>query len=79
MENQSEGLKGHANQFKKGSKELANIMRWRNIKLWIIFCCFLLAVIIYLALPFIKEATKKDDSDDSEDDEGERNFRGRIL
>ena len=40
-------------QFKKGSKELASIMYWRNVKVNCIICFMILAVVLYFTWPYV--------------------------
>lgn len=51
LEGQSHDLLQEAGSFKKNSNELKNIMRKRAIKLYIIFGCIGLALLLYILVP----------------------------
>ncbi len=51
LEGQSSDLLQEAGVFKKNATELKSIMRKRAIKIYIIFGCIALAVLLYILVP----------------------------
>lgn len=51
LEGQSHDLLAEAGTFKKNATELKNVMRKRAIKLYIIFGCIAVALLLYILVP----------------------------
>merc|ERR1712070_218140 len=58
MAMKSDQLVDQASVFKKRSAELKNQMKWKNVKMTIIFVVFLICVILAITLPLVNRAKK---------------------
>ena len=58
MQEQAVEMRGTAEQFNNKARDLKNMMRCRNIKLWVILGVVVLAVLLYIILPIVIKTKK---------------------
>lgn len=58
LDNKTTQFAGQAREFEKESLDLQNMMWWRSCKLWLIMGCVVVAILCYIFVPIIVNATK---------------------